>query len=253
MIESAFTQPDSSIHRLDPRFRVLAALVYSVLISGMHQVEALGAAFATALLLAGLARLQPKAVLRRLLPLAGFLLMIACLLPITLPGPGIALPLGLTASHAGILLTRNILLKSLTLVLLFMALVSTMDMATLGHTLLSLGLPGKLVQLLLMTYRYLSVLEQEYQRLRTAARVRGFRPAIRLHVYQTYAYLMGMLLVRAAERAERVHQAMRCRGFDGRYRMLAEFPPLVTRFRSALFIACMPAVLIFLEYGIKGV
>jgi cobalt/nickel transport system permease protein len=32
-----------------------------------------------------------------------------------------------------------------------------------------------------------------------------------------------MLLVRGYERAERVGQAMRCRGFDGQFRSLSEF------------------------------
>jgi cobalt/nickel transport system permease protein len=31
------------------------------------------------------------------------------------------------------------------------------------------------------------------------------------------------LLVRSHERAERVHQAMLCRGFDGRFRTLTDF------------------------------
>jgi cobalt/nickel transport system permease protein len=33
----------------------------------------------------------------------------------------------------------------------------------------------------------------------------------------------GALLVRSHERAERVGQAMRCRGFDGRFRSLTAF------------------------------
>lgn len=52
-------------------------------------------------------------------------------------------------------------------------------------------------------------------------RARGFQPGFDRHTLRTFGYLVGMLLVRASERAERVLKAMRCRGFTG------EFPILV--------------------------
>jgi cobalt/nickel transport system permease protein len=36
-------------------------------------------------------------------------------------------------------------------------------------------------------------------------------------------HVTGTLLVRGYERGERVAQAMRCRGFDGRFRSLTDF------------------------------
>jgi cobalt/nickel transport system permease protein len=44
-----------------------------------------------------------------------------------------------------------------------------------------------------------------------------------MHTYRTYAYLCGMLLVRASARAQRVYNAMKCRGFSGRFICLHEF------------------------------
>jgi cobalt/nickel transport system permease protein len=108
-------------------------------------------------------------------------------------------------------------LKSISILALLIALVATMSVATLGNALNSLGVPGKFTQLLLVSYRYIFVIEQEYQRLVRAAKIRGFQPGTNLHTYRTYAYLAGMLFVRASLRAQRVYQAMRCRGFRGRY------------------------------------
>ena len=107
----------------------------------------------------------------------------------------------------------------------FMALVATMTVDTLGHTLNRLRLPDKMVHLILITYRYLFVLEQEYQRLIRAMKIRNFHPKTNLHSYRTYAYLVGMLFVRASERARRVHSAMICRGFSGRFFSLRQFAP----------------------------
>ena len=66
-------------------------------------------------------------------------------------------------------------------------------------------------------------MKQEYERLLRAAKARGFKPKTNMHTYRTYAYLVGMLLVRAVERAERVHKAMICRGFRGRFYSLHKF------------------------------
>jgi cobalt/nickel transport system permease protein len=59
--------------------------------------------------------------------------------------------------------------------------------------------------------------------LRIALRVRGFRNAMTAHAYRTVGQVTGTLLVRGSDRAEHVAQAMRCRGFDGRFRTLTEF------------------------------
>jgi cobalt/nickel transport system permease protein len=78
------------------------------------------------------------------------------------------------------------------------------------------------VHLLLFTVRYLGRLEEELARLRNAMRARAFRPRTDRHTWRSLGQLAGMLLVRSAERAERVMQAMRCRGFTGRLYVLDE-------------------------------
>ncbi|MFW5792080.1 MAG: energy-coupling factor transporter transmembrane component T family protein, partial [Desulfohalobiaceae bacterium] len=80
-------------------------------------------------------------------------------------------------------------------------------------------------------------IEQEYLRLRRAMKTRAFRPRTNLHTYRSYGHLLGMLFVRSFDRAERVHQAMRCRGFKGRFYSLTEFS---LTSRDVVFgLACM--------------
>jgi cobalt/nickel transport system permease protein len=129
----------------------------------------------------------------------------------------------LAVSRPGILLCLQISLKTAAILLAYTALLATMPLSTLGHTLHRLGAPAKLVHLLLLAYRYIFVIEQEYQRLYRAARIRNFRPGSNLHTYRTYAYLLGMLFVRATERARRVHLAMKCRGFNGQFHCLRHY------------------------------
>ena len=80
-----------------------------------------------------------------------------------------------------------------------------------------LGVPDKFCFLFLFTYRYLYVIAEEYERLATAARLRGFVAATDMRTYRTYAALVAMVLVKSYDRSQRVYQAMLLRGFAGRF------------------------------------
>ena len=223
MISETFAFGDSVIHRLDPRLRVVFAVLFSILTAISSRFPAVFFALFLAVCLVGLSRIPVKKVLLRLALVNGLVLFIWLVLPWTYEGTPV-LEIGpLVVSSEGLRLCALITIKSNAIILALIALISTMPVATLGYALHHLRLPDKLVYLLLMTYRYIFVIETEYQQLARAARVRCFTPGTNLHTYKTYAYLIGMLFVRASARAQRVHQAMVCRGFAGRFYCLHEF------------------------------
>ncbi len=223
MIDEAFAQGHSAVHRSSPAVRVAAATAYSFSVALTHETTALVSAllFSAGLIL--LARLPARPLLRRLRGALGLLILIWAVLPLTYPGEPLARVGPVAFSRPGILLSLQISLKTTAILLAYTALLATMTISTLGHTLHRLGMPAKLVHLLLLAYRYTFVIEQEYQRLYRAARIRNFQPGSNLHTYRTYAYLVGMLFVRASERARRVHLAMKCRGFNGRFHCLRHY------------------------------
>ena len=91
------------------------------------------------------------------------------------------------------------------------------------HALRHLYVPEKLVNLFFFSFRYIHVIQEEYVRLSNALKIRCFRPKSNVHTYKTYAYLLGMLLLRSYDRSCRVYQAMLCRGFRGEFWMLDHF------------------------------
>ncbi len=247
MISEVFVGARSVISGVDPRIRIAVAAFYTSVVAVANDTTALVAALGVSALLVILARLPLLKVARRLSVVAGFLVLIWALLPLTYGGPVMG-RLGPLSFHApGVELSLQITLKSVAIVTAFIALVATMDIATLGHSLIRLKVPAKVAYLLLMTYRYIFVLEQEYQRLLRAARIRGFKPGTNLHSYRTYAYLVGMLFVRAANRAQRVHQAMKCRGFRGRFYSLARFKASGASWLFALLMAAVCTGLIWMQ------
>ncbi|MBN2706095.1 MAG: cobalt ECF transporter T component CbiQ [Deltaproteobacteria bacterium] len=247
MIEEVFADGDSVIHQVDPRFKLVAAIGFSLVVAVSHRFPTLLGALIVAAALVFAARLNLLMVLRRLLVVVGFLILLWVILPFSVAGPNLYRIGSLVITRPGSILAAQISLKSLAILAAFIALVATMNFSILGHALDGLHLPTKLVCLLLFTYRYIFVIEQEYQRLVRACRVRGFRPRTDMHTYKTIAYLIAMLFVRAAVRAERVEQAMRCRGFNGRFYCLADFPSDLRHWLFAVIMVCLVSGLVLLE------
>jgi cobalt/nickel transport system permease protein len=218
-----YIRDESVIHRVDPRVRVVAAALFSIVVAVSQRFAPLAAAAVLALGLVGAARVPPKALARRLGALGAFLIMLWVVLPLTTPGQA-ACHLGSAGlSRAGLALAGRITLKSSAIVLALTALLSTMEPASLGHALRHLGVPAKLAHLLLMTVRYLDVLHHEYERLVRAMKVRCFRPRMTRHTYRSLGYLVGMLLVGSFDRSGRIQAAMKCRGFRGEFHPLDHF------------------------------
>jgi cobalt/nickel transport system permease protein len=219
---------DSPLARLDPRWRLAGLLAVVVATSALVSLTAALAALFGAVLLAALARMSWRWYLERLAVLA--VLLALFVLPVAL--------LARIDLAEGLRLAGRDLAKGLALFSLVCVLLVSAPLETTLRAAQALLVPGLLTQLALLCYRYLFLFGNELDRLRVALRVRGFRNRADRHSYRTVSAATGTLLVRGHDRAERVGHAMRCRGFDGRFRSLAEF---ATRRRDVL--ACLLLVL----------
>lgn len=240
MFSEAFAVGRTWVHRLDSRLRLCTALIFSCLLAMATTVqEAVFGLFAAVLLLL-CSRPPLRPLLHRLAAVNLFLLFLWLTVPCSTPGPT-AFHIGpLSCSRTGMQLVWLVSLKANAISLLFIACVASMSIAQFGHALYSLKVPGKFVFLLLFTYRSIFLLADEWQRLNRALRLHNFVTATNLHSYRTIGSLIGLTLVRSLDRADRIHQAMLLRGFNGRFSSLAEFR--LTRL-DVFFLAAMLAVL----------
>jgi cobalt/nickel transport system permease protein len=206
----ALDTTDSPIARLDARWRLAALVLAGVAASFLRSPQALGIACSAALFLLVIARLPSRLVVSRFAALAVFLVPFVIVLPIV-RGPD------------GFLAAALVAVRAITLFAIALVLMAAAPFHETMRAAQALGIPRVLTQITLMSYRYVFVLRDEFLRIRAALRVRGFRAGTTLHTYRTMAHVSGTLLVRGDERAERVAQAMRCRGFDGRFRSLDAF------------------------------
>jgi cobalt/nickel transport system permease protein len=215
---------DSPLARIDPRWK-LAALVPAALIVALLRTPAVAAvALAGALLLVHLTRLSWDWLGRRLAWTTLFLLLFLVWLPFFPEPSGQTLDLGpVRLSVTGLERLVAVLLKTLAVVTIFLVLLASAPLYDTLKAAQALHVPAILVQLFLLTLRYIFLLAEEFGRLRTALRVRGYRNRADVHSWRTVGQVAGTLLVRGHDRAERVNHAMRCRGFDGTYHSLHDF------------------------------
>ena len=223
IIEEQFSTGNSLVHNLDPRVKITVAILYSIVVAVSSNFLALLPALGVSVFLIVLSKLSIRKVLHRLLLVNGMIIFLWVFLPFTYKGEAWFTIGPLAGTKDGVLYASQITVKCNAILLAMIALLSTTPIFTLGHAMSQLYFPDKIIHLFLFTYRYIHVIFQEYKRLTNAMRIRGFMPGTNLHTYRAYAYLVGMLLVRSYDRAERIHKAMLCRGFHGRYYILAQF------------------------------
>lgn len=99
--------------------------------------------------------------------------------------------------------------------LLFLAtlwLVNTTPFPVLIGELRRWGVPRLFLEIILLAWRYISVLLEELATLRTARRARTLAAVSIWDEWIGLSRSLGLLLVRSLDRAERIHQAMRSRG-----------------------------------------
>jgi cobalt/nickel transport system permease protein len=219
---------NSPLHRWDVRCKIVTILVYSFMITAIQQMTTAFVAIGLSCLVLVVARVSLVKVLMRLLAIVGFITMFLLVMPFTVPlkaGDTVIVFGGLEWLHfsmRGFYLAGTIAAKAVAITLLMEPLLATAPLPTTLQGLSRLGVPEMAGQMVLLSYRYLNVFRHEARRMSTGMQVRGFRKRTGLATVQAVANFLGMLFVRSFERTERVFDAMRARGYKGRFPQQAE-------------------------------
>jgi cobalt/nickel transport system permease protein len=218
-----FALGESWVHRLDPRAKILVTGVFSVVVALNQHLQATALSLLLPVGLLACAQLDVGRVMARLAVVNGFVAFMWLFLPFTVPGHTIYSLGPLTVQSEGVDAALLITAKANSIILMGIALLGTSPVFALVHALSHLRIPDKLVHLFFFSFRYIHVIHAEYHRLANAMKMRGFKPKTDAHTYRAYAYLVGMLLVRSFDRSKRILQAMKCRGFKGKFYILHHY------------------------------
>ena len=241
----ALARQDSPVHRLDPRAKLVTTLAFviAVVSCDRYSISGLLPFLLYPTVLATVGRIPAGCILRKLAVVSPFALLVGVLNPCLDRTPLLSLG-GVAVSGGWVSFLRSCSVSptlGATLVLLACTGVYRLSLAA-----ESLGVPSVFVMQVLFLYRYLFVLWQEALRMVRAILLRSPDQA-RLPM-AAYTQFLGTLLLRTLARAERIHTAMRCRGFTGQVCLLQ---PLRLRVADVLF--CAGWVVCFLAFRFGNV
>lgn len=244
----SFTQPDipaSPLARWDARWKLAALLFAAFGTASLDHLNPSVTAFSIGLLLLAMAQLPGRWVCRQLglfgLAALPFVIVLPFSLDLTGPGWNIG-PVHI--SERGLDVGLAIFCRCEAIGCLTLVLLGTAPFHLTLAAANKLMVPGVLVMLLGLAYRYTHLLSEEYRRVRIALRTRGFRVHANRHGYSTLGHVIGATLVRGSDRAERVTAAMRCRGFDGTFRTTITFRTTACDVISFLLVVMVICVLL---------
>ncbi|MDO9228766.1 MAG: cobalt ECF transporter T component CbiQ [Syntrophales bacterium] len=204
---------DTCVHHLDPRAKVIATMLFLITVISFpkYEVVALAPFFLFPVLLMTLGEIPVRFIVKKVIAVSPFAIFIGIFNPFLDIRP-VAVILGVPIS-GGWLSFLSIILKFALTVSAALLLIATTSFPGVCHALRRLGFPALFVSQLLFLYRYLFVLMEEAMRIIRAREMRSF--GSRGTGVKVFVRLIGILFLRAVDRAERIYYAMLSRGFQG--------------------------------------
>lgn len=121
---------------------------------------------------------------------------------------------GIELNFQGIELAEKLSLRTHLLLISLWLFLWNINDAVLVQAMGKLPLPEKLIQLFVLTVRYIALLGELRQKIDIAMRARGFRPRLNRRTLYVTAQSVALLLIHALLKAETAQMALKCRGFQ---------------------------------------
>ena len=201
------------VHRLDPRAKVLTTLCFILCVVSFHRYEISAMLpfliYPAALIAVG--GLPCGYILRKMLIVIPFALVIGIFNPVF--DRQVLMQLGSLDIWGGWISCISILIRAILTASVAIVLVAVTGFPAICEALEKMGMPKVFAVQLLFLYRYIFVLTDEGVRTARARQLRTFGK--RGFGIRQFGSLVGHLLLRTWDRAERIHMAMLARGFAG--------------------------------------
>ena len=201
------------IHRLfQPHFRLIYLFIWGLIISGLSDLTWLIPlnALAVSLFFISLQFSQKSFLpyLKRWFALIIFIALMWATLSWKIGENGIEL------NFQGIELAEKLSLRTHLLLISLWLFLWNINDAVLVQAMGKLPLPEKLIQLFVLTVRYIALLGELRQKMDIAMRARGFHPRLNRRTLYVTAQSVALLLIHALLKAETAQMALKCRGFQ---------------------------------------
>ncbi|WP_072622495.1 cobalt ECF transporter T component CbiQ [Spirulina major] len=204
----------SPLHRWEPRAKLVGLLALIFAFGTVQQLTVLPWMVLVTVGLYGLSRLPWAFGLNQLRYPGAFMVMVVILVPFA-GGETVLWQWGaLRLTAEGCWMVVRVGVRFFSIVTLSVVLFGTTPLTKTLRAMRSLGIPSLLVDMALLTYRYLQEFNNTRRTMQQAMRLRGFQgDRLSIRSLRHWAQLAGSLLVRSYDRATRVYVAMLLRGY----------------------------------------
>jgi len=209
---------DSLLHRIDPRVKLITTVAFVTVVVSFNKYAVLELipffSFPIVLILSG--GLPAGCIFKKVLLISPFAILVGIFNPVF--DSSAMYYVGSVGISGGWVSFISILLRFVLTVSSALALVALTGFNSVCLALERFRVPRPFIVQLMFLYRYMFVLTEESDRMVRARVARSFSGQ-GIH-FKTFISLIGSLLLRTLDRAERVYCAMCCRGFDGHVRIM---------------------------------
>lgn len=219
---------ESFIHGIEPRIKVLSTFTF-ILFVIFTKPEAFASFLLYALflgILIFLSKIPFAYILKRFFALLPFVIVIAIFVPFFKSGRIVFwysfFGLKLIITYDGFMLLWNCLIKASLSIISMTILTASTKFSDLLKALERLRFPSLFIMVISFMYRYIFVVTDELMIMKQAKESRSVRALWRTNI-MALANMVGVLFIRAYERAENVYLAMCSRGFTGKINTLYDF------------------------------
>ena len=210
---------DQWVNRIHPLVKFVLTISYIAVVVSFGKYDLIGLLGMVVYVIAGfiLAELSFRECLRRL----RVVLPLVCIVGLANPFfDRVPVEIGFLRINAGVISMLTLLVKGVFAVLASYLLIATTTIEKLCYALRLLHVPRILVTQILLTYRYITVLLGEVNRMTQAYALRA--PKQKGIHFKVWGSLTGQLLLRSIDRANEVYENMTLRGYEGEFRYLGE-------------------------------
>ena len=207
------THKDTPIHKLQPSVKFIITVMYLVAIisNSPNQISILIPFIFYPIIIMTIGEIPFKPLSQRLLIALPFTLLTG--ISNLIFSQDIALCVWNIGITEGMVSFCSLLIKTILTVMAVLILISTTSINDLVYVMIGFHIPSIIVIQIMLTYRYINVLLGEvtvmyHSYILRAPNVKGIK-------LKDMGPFLGQLIIRSFDRAERIYNAMKCKGFEG--------------------------------------
>jgi cobalt/nickel transport system permease protein len=246
----------SLLHRWDPRLKLIGLFILIFSIAFIQNIELMPIVLLISIGYYLISKIPFSFLMTRLRYPGVFLLMVAIIFPF-FSGVTVLYQVGFVKVYSEGLIAFLLIASKFVAIMIFAVLLfGTSAVLSTIRALQQLRFPPILVDMLLMTYRYLFEISHDFRKMQLAMRMKNFHAThLNFQTLNQLAALAGTMLIRSYERSEKIYKAMILRGYASQE--IKQFNT-TARFTSADWIkftvTCLLSIgLVVAEFYFRGI